>query len=405
MEFLKSILHPSEVVALLKFKYSLPKLAPEETKTANQRWCFEKLSQTSRSFAIVIQKLNEELRVAIAIFYLVLRALDTVEDDMSFPNDLKADMLRKFHEFLLQPNWTFEGCGEGSEKELLQNFDKVIDVYSNLPNKYQEVIKDITCRMGNGMADYAEKNHVDSIDEYNQYCYYVAGLVGIGLSQLFHRSGLEAEWFEKESEAHAISMGDFLQKVNIIRDYYEDILETRIWWPKEVWSMYTKKLENFKDPEHVESAVHCLNHLITNALEHAPQVLQYLSRVREPSVFAFCAIPQVMAIATLSVCYQNPKVFSSVVKIRRGETAQIFLQATDIQNVNRLFYQFASSIEQKIPNDDPVASITREVIQVIKNQTGVQQEPSGYNTITKYAFGTAVVVSSLAAVYVIGKKR
>jgi hypothetical protein len=59
-----------------------------------------------------------------------------VEDDMSFPNDLKSDMLRKFHEFLLQPNWTLEGCGEKPhEKELLQNFDKVIDVFSSLPKK------------------------------------------------------------------------------------------------------------------------------------------------------------------------------------------------------------------------------------------------------------------------------
>lgn len=70
------------------------------------------------------------------IFYLVLRALDTVEDDMSFPTDIKIDMLKKFHEFLYQPGWTFEGCGEGKEKELLQNFDKVINVFSNLKERF-----------------------------------------------------------------------------------------------------------------------------------------------------------------------------------------------------------------------------------------------------------------------------
>ena len=45
--------------------------------------CYELLDLTSRSFAAVIQALDPELRPAIALFYLVLRGLDTVEDDMS----------------------------------------------------------------------------------------------------------------------------------------------------------------------------------------------------------------------------------------------------------------------------------------------------------------------------------
>lgn len=36
------------------------------------------LVKTSRSFAMVIQELGDELRDAVCIFYLVLRALDTV---------------------------------------------------------------------------------------------------------------------------------------------------------------------------------------------------------------------------------------------------------------------------------------------------------------------------------------
>lgn len=40
------------------------------------------LTKVSRSFAAVIIELNPELRNAICLFYLVLRGLDTVEDDM-----------------------------------------------------------------------------------------------------------------------------------------------------------------------------------------------------------------------------------------------------------------------------------------------------------------------------------
>lgn len=49
----------------------------------------------------------------------------------------------------------------------------------------QAVIADITRRMGAGMAEYIELDEVESIAQYDHYCHYVAGLVGIGLSQMF----------------------------------------------------------------------------------------------------------------------------------------------------------------------------------------------------------------------------
>ena len=50
------------------------------------------------SFAVVIQRLPPEMRDAVCIFYLVLRALDTVEDDMAIKVDVKVPLLRVFHE-------------------------------------------------------------------------------------------------------------------------------------------------------------------------------------------------------------------------------------------------------------------------------------------------------------------
>ena len=67
----------------------------------------------------------------------------------------------------------------------------------------------------------------------SQYCHYVAGLVGIGLSRLFSASELEDPVVGQDTEL-ANSMGLFLQKTNIIRDYLEDQLEGREFWPREV---------------------------------------------------------------------------------------------------------------------------------------------------------------------------
>jgi farnesyl-diphosphate farnesyltransferase len=337
------------------------------------------------------------------IFYLVLRGLDTVEDDMSFPSDRKVPMLRQFHQFLSQPGWCFEECGEGCEKELLQSFDRVIAVFSRLSPGYQKVIADITKRMGNGMADFLEKG-VDSVADWDLYCHYVAGLVGIGLSHLFFESRLEGSWFEQEAEAPANGMGLFLQKTNIIRDYREDIDETRVFWPTEVWSAYSKKLENFKEPQNSAVAVHCLNHLITNALEHVPDVLLYMSRVSEASVFEFCAIPQVMAIATLTRCFNNPDVFVKVVKIRRGETAQIFSAAKDMESLYALFSSFTYVIEAKIDPQDPNAERTRAIVKKIKVLCGNRPPPSSVSV--PLVLGGALVVGAAAyGIYHVNQSR
>jgi hypothetical protein len=72
-------------------------------------------------------------------------------------------------------------------------------------------------------------------------------------------------------------------------------------------------------------ALHCLNDLVADALELVPDALEYLSRLKTPEVYRFCAIPQVMAIATLYECFDNEEVFTGVVKIRKGTAARLIV--------------------------------------------------------------------------------
>ena len=60
-------------------------------------------------------------------------------------------------------------------------------------------------------------------------------MVGIGLSKLFSASELESAEVGK-NERLSNSMGLFLQKTNIIRDYLEDVEDGREFWPQEVRS-------------------------------------------------------------------------------------------------------------------------------------------------------------------------
>ena len=126
------------------------------------------------------------------------------------------------------------------------------------------------------------------------------------------------------------------------------IKKNRIFWPKAVWTKYSNKLENFKEKENKQQALECLNDLITNALEHLPDVFEYLSRLRDPKIFNFCAIPQIMAIGTLSLCYDNAEVFYSIVKMRRGESAKIILSMDGMNTVYSYFWNYLCTLENKI---------------------------------------------------------
>lgn len=57
----------------------------------------------------------------------------------------------------------------------------------------------------------------------------------------------------------------------------------------------------------VRARLHCTQ--VTNALQHVPHCMAYMSLIRDPAIFRFCAIPQIMAVGTLAQVYNNGKVF------------------------------------------------------------------------------------------------
>jgi len=193
-------------------------------------------------------------------------------------------------------------------------------------------------------------------------------------------------------------MGLFLQKTNIIRDYLEARLSPaslsspshlsprRTSWRSlrrgcsgpascgasaRIYSLrrrltltwrlrrYAKTLADFKQPERSAQAVFCLNHLVGNALSHATESLEYLSRLRDPQVFRFCAIPQVMAIATLAGCYGNHGVFTSVVKIPRSQAARIMVTTRSFADVLAFFRMYARQLEIKARSWRAAASTSK----------------------------------------------
>ena len=62
------------------------------------------------------------------MFYLVLRGLDTIEDVMTIPDEVKQPLLRKFHEHTVTPGWTFKESGPNEkDRQLLVEYNVVVE--------------------------------------------------------------------------------------------------------------------------------------------------------------------------------------------------------------------------------------------------------------------------------------
>lgn len=331
----------------------------EEKESENLKRCFYFLKMTSRSFAAVIQELHPELLVPVTLFYLVLRGLDTIEDDMTIDIAKKEPLLRNFHDHLEDESWVFNDNGPNEkDRQLLVEFNCVAKQFNLIKDEYKAIIADIAKRMGNGMADYAKnaqhnKEGVQTIKDYEIYCHYVAGLVGEGLTRMFVEAKLANPVLLQRPELIE-SMGQFLQQTNIIRDIREDHEDKRYFWPKEVWSKYVKSLPDLFLPENRELALQCQSEMVYIALSRADECLFYMAGVREQSVFNFVAIPQSMAIATLELCFQNYTMFDKNIKISKGSACALMTRSTqNLQMVCEIFREYARKIHRKNRPTDP----------------------------------------------------
>ncbi|KAM7272898.1 hypothetical protein ACFE04_027562 [Oxalis oulophora] len=157
-----------------------------------------------------------------------------LSDDTSIPTDIKLPILYDFHNHIYDPHWHFS-CGTKEYKVLMDQFHHVSTAFLELDQSYQKAIEDITMRMGGGMAKFICKE-VETVDDYDEYCHYVAGLVGLGLSKLFHAAKLEDLASDFFSNSMGWDMAPYIEAIDSQQSSYFilrcfcDILRVR--WEK-----------------------------------------------------------------------------------------------------------------------------------------------------------------------------
>ncbi|XP_051134927.1 squalene synthase 8-like isoform X1 [Andrographis paniculata] len=348
-----------EVLAVVKMKVAMMMMVKQfPTEPPHWRFCYSMFNNVP-FIPFALHHIDAHLRDAICVFYLVLRALDTIEDDSSIETEVKAPILRAFHRHIYNRDWHFS-CGTKDYKVLMDDFHHVSTAFLELDHKYQETIEDITMRMGEGMTKFISKE-IETLDDYDEYCHHVLGLVAIGMLKILHGCGKQ----DIVSDDLCDGVGLFLQKIDIIKDYLEDINEMpkpRIFWPRQIWGKYVNKLEDFKDEDNSSEALLCLNEMITNALLHVKSYLIYISSLRDPIMFRFFAFAKVAGIATLALCYNNIQVFRGGVELRYGLVAKIFYRTKTMSDVYDGLHDFSLILKSKINDNDPNARETKDRI-------------------------------------------
>lgn len=93
--------------------------------------------------------------------------------------------------------------------------------------------------------------------------------------------------------------------------------------------------------------------MVLNVLNHIPDVLAYLSKLKTQPIFMFCAIPQVMAIATLALVFNNLQIYERNIKIRKGEAVRLILDSSSMDSVVAIFRKYVFEIARKNDACDP----------------------------------------------------
>ena len=404
------IFHLDEILLLLHYKYTnniyqkwwLNDTRFDESLKNDISMCYDMLKDVSRSFSEVIIQLPNNISLDFVILYLRARALDTIEDDVTlFNGDLKKrkKILKSFHKEEKDIHYNFQ---DKKYKFLMNNYSKVMNVHNSLPVKNQKIINNIMKKMAKGMIKYLDSN-INTIEEYNDYCYYVAGLVGEILTKIAVVNNFETDLFIKNTIKNKNifsnhkkggldkSMGIFLQKTNIIRDYREDIGLKKQWWPKEIWGKYTDDFTKLPD---APNSVDCINELINDNIENIPDVLQYLKLIKNQDYFKFCATPQIIALHTQALCYNNEKLYHENIKIRKG----IAIKALKVNNYKHVCHQFRNAlniIKSKINKKNAIGLITQKQIMIIENiiSKEIGPEKTFFEKMNRFLFLLIVLIA------------
>lgn len=301
-----------------------PRVAERDNNLQSRdlRFQDEILPKVSRTFALTIPQLPEPLRTAVSNAYLLCRIADTIEDDAG----LTARQKQSFHdEFtaVVDAKASSERFASGlypllscttlkAERELVRNTPAVVRITHRLNTKQRAALTRCVTIMCEGMPHFQRNKTLSGLKdlrELDRYCYFVAGVVGEMLTDLFcEYSGEIAQKREQLMEL-AVSFGQGLQMTNILKDIWEDRKSDTCWLPREVFREAGYDLNQLSPDNYDSSFSVGLNRVVGVAHAYLRNALAYtqLMPSYETGIRRFCLWSIGLAVLTLRKIHNNPQ--------------------------------------------------------------------------------------------------
>lgn len=203
------------------------------------------LQKVSRTFALTIPLLPQDLCDYISNAYLICRIADTVEDDPVGPPEQKSLWLKRFAAFArsgFAPEEELaslhasgvalvEKGAVPAELALLADMQAVLRRTLTYPEAVRSIIAHGVSILACGMARSVKKGfEIKSVDDVDGYCYFVAGVVGEMLAALFASSDRRID--SEKLLNLSVSFGEGLQLTNILKDQHQDQQREARYLPK-----------------------------------------------------------------------------------------------------------------------------------------------------------------------------
>lgn len=353
-----------------------------DTKTAPLRGALEFqariLEGVSRTFALTIPSLPRALRVPVANAYLLCRIADTIEDDPELSLAEKRSCGRSFVDIVAGQESPDAFAGElaarlaGStleaERELVARTPEVVLVTHSFGAAERQALCRCVSLMSAGMHRFqqvAGLRGLDSQRQMNEYCYFVAGVVGEMLTELFCTFSDTIARRRRQLMLLAPSFGQGLQMTNILKDIRTDRARGVCWLPRSAFGLAQEGGSDLLGEVDEPRLRAGMERLAVTAHGHLRNALTYTQLIprRHLGIRRFCLWALGMAVPTLDNVYRNPLFASGdEVKISRPEVRRIVRQYGLMAGSNALLTLLFTRASRNLPASDPDVALGLEEI-------------------------------------------
>ena len=326
------------------------------------------LSGVARTFALTTPQLPTNLKALFGNVYLLCRINDTIEDDPELTVAQKDTFARRFVSVVTGEN-DDESFGQelaqllssstlASEKELINHTTRVVNIKRQFSPLQQKILERCVSTMSRGMVEFQRNATVDGLadlSEFNRYCYSVAGIVGETMTELMCDHSDEVAKQRDVLIPLAISFGQGLQMINILKDTWEDRARGVCWLPRDIFLAKGIELGTLEigDTQVDEGIAAGMSELIAIANYHLLNAQRYIEMIpsRESGYRRYCLWAAGMALATLRQINKNPNFKNgNEVKISRSTVRTIIVLTSIFSRSNRLLGKVLDYLRRDLPS-------------------------------------------------------